>query len=146
VTANKSYRPHTLLFLLAFAILTAPSAVSAEKVVYNEVPIHFLHYEIEQQQCIDMLDNIPSQYWSDIRSIKVYKRENVRYAGFYFWTKIIVLNQGCNFEVLIHELAHHKNNVDGVGWRESAKHGDTFMDAYQEISLAANDYQNQKYD
>lgn len=73
-----------------------------------------------------IVEDIPLKYLDGVKAIHIYDVE--RKGGWYFQGGVLKLWQ-CNKEYLIHELAHHKNWMDG----HKPNHGKTFIKAYKEI-------------
>lgn len=78
-------------------------------------------------------DSIPSKYKEGV-TIKIFNKKNPNKLGYYKWTsQTIELYKGCNKKALIHELAHHKNKMDGMRLKEAIKHNNQFELAEREI-------------
>jgi len=113
-----------LLLILMFVV-----PVAAVKVEHRGVPVYFFHYKINQTECFNNLDLIPYRYWSNVSSFKFYLGKNQNFEGLYFWygKKVNVLD-GCSLGVLVHELAHHKQDMDGIRWSHGDLHNDSFIE------------------
>lgn len=101
-----------------------------------------------------IVNGIPERYLIGLESITIlepYYRgtvnegswisyQMVRKSYYFYYAKRIKIFSGCDTWSLIHELAHHKNNMDGLDFKISASHGLEFKKARQEISKNLNSY------
>jgi hypothetical protein len=99
------------LLILAIVLLMLP-VVNAEKVMYNGIPVYFMHYKINQNICIEMFDEFNPSYFDGIKMIKINDRTsmvNGNYAGaaFDIFLGYMYLFRGCNSIDIGHELTHN---------------------------------------
>lgn len=115
-----------LEFVFLLLILITPQ-VSAVKV-------NFLSYRIEKQECSSLISSIPEKYLEGISGINIFEIPKTSICGHYFFfSHKINLYCGCDINILIHELAHHKNARNLIPYWRSAAHGIEFYQAYDEI-------------
>ena len=112
------------ILLLMFVLILLSSFASAIK-------INYYHYKINQDDCRLVLESIPERYYEGIRYIDFYIIDNNDYIDGYYipYLNIIRTFDNCSLTTLIHELAHHKNYIDGI----HSSHGVGFKIAQREI-------------
>lgn len=98
------------------------------------VKVNYYHPTIDQEACQSKIDSIPEEYFEGIKLIRVYYLPGKLANGCYLWgTGVIQLYNGCKRTTLIHELAHHKNFMDGIDLWHSGLHLQKFKEAEEEI-------------
>jgi len=122
------------LILIIMFVLIIPTATA----------IHYNFINVNKKECMEKLLTVPEEYFIGISTITVYMKTyeiNPKWTSYkrtithsYLWypTKIII-RDGCDLGDLYHELAHHKNKMDGYTFHESSEHDDIFYDAYDKI-------------
>lgn len=130
------------IYLLLFVLLFV-SPVAAYKTEHRGVPIYIYHYEINESKCLETLDLIPYKYWETIRVFRFFKGKNDRFEGLYFWrARYITETDGCDLDTLVHELAHHKQDLDGAVWSKGDMHRADFIAAEEQIWREINESRN----
>ncbi len=112
--------------IILIMVLLSVSLVSATK-------INYYHYKINKDDCRLVLESIPERYYECIKTIKFYIIPQ-RMRGQYIWNgQVINTYDNCSLRTLIHELAHHKNKIDGINKFRSFYHLVEFRIAQREI-------------
>jgi len=125
---------------LLFLLILLPSTLALiEPVEYKGVDIKFYNKEINQTDCLAKLDAIPVEYFEGLEIIAIYDKPH-HYKGIY-QINYILLYEGCDQFVIIHELAHHKQYREGKKWIELLRHRGNFTDYFYEIK-AKTEYNN----
>ena len=103
-----------VVLLLCVLLLCVP-VVSAYRTDYRGVPVYVFHYKFDESACFETLDLIPFEHIEGIRAFRFYLGK-ARFAnGLYFkQTRIISVLDGCGLDVLVHELAHFRQDREGV--------------------------------
>lgn len=144
------------LFVAILFVLVIPISFAwAKPVNYNEVSIRFYDDKINKEDCFKTFDKIPKEYFEGMQYINIYSEklsqtllkqtmwtsslDSVSYSGdgvigYYYWgwNKIELFNK-CEINNVVHELAHHKNYIDGFTFEETNAHDDIFYNAEAEI-------------
>lgn len=104
---NQTGHRNRLIFIGILFIISL-SSVSAVKIVY-------LTDKINQNECNKVINSISNKYYSGVSRIVIYNKLTNGYAGYYSYPskQISLDNDYCNKEVLIHELAHHYQFING---------------------------------
>lgn len=113
------------LIILIMVLILVSSFVSA-------INVNYYHYKINQDDCRLVLESIPERYYEGIKYIGFYIMDNDDYIDGYYipYVNIIRTFDNCSLITLIHELAHHKNYVDGIS---NPSHNIDFRIAQREI-------------
>ncbi len=114
------------ILLLMFVLILSSSFVSAIK-------INYYHYKINQDDCRLVLESIPERYYEGIKAINFYIIPQRMKANYIWNGQVINTFDNCSLTTLIHELAHHKNKVDGIDKFHSFNHKVEFRIAQREI-------------
>ena len=115
-----------LLGILLVMSLLLISSVSAIK-------INYYHYKINRDDCRLVLESIPDKYYEGIRTINFYIIPQRMKANYIWNGQVINTFDNCSLTTLIHELAHHKNKMDGINKFHSFNHMVGFRIAEREI-------------
>jgi hypothetical protein len=81
--------------------------------------------KINQTECQNIIDSIPDKYFVSLRLISVMDIKHRSSQGKY-GSNIIYLLSGCDKEILVHELAHHWQYVNGNSWSDILSHRGNF--------------------
>jgi hypothetical protein len=118
-----------LTFILLFlTVLTIDFAEAA--------PIIKYYGNVDQKECNATIKNIPDVYYTKLKAIKVFERQNYAREGAY-WPGQIELYHGCNKYILIHELAHHQQYLHKEKWYYILTHKGNFT-RYEGLIEEAN--------
>jgi len=106
-------------------------------VEYKEMDLYFLSHYIDQEECINNLNSIPDKYLEGINSISFFDiRKPVKAGHYFYFAQKIDIFVGCDMSTIVHEVAHHKNKIDKVSFRDSYLHKEPFDQAFKEIADA----------
>ena len=121
-----------ILSLSAFLYLKHPNISGAY--VYSEdykgVSIKFYDEE-SKKVCIEILDYVPEVYLSGLKIIKVLPQGS-QSVGHYYEDGVLELH-GCTIDSISHELAHHKQKMEGESPYEITHHLGSFYKFEREI-------------
>jgi len=129
---KSQYKTLTMLAIAIISICYQMKPVSAYVIpehYINETPIKFYgkFTPNEKTQCIDMMHQIPVEYYEGIRYVRITKKQHVRYAGVYVWASGIDLySSSCELGVMVHELAHHKQYTSKSRFYYAVSHSGKF--------------------
>lgn len=83
------------------------------------IKVKFMNHKIDSK-CVDVIYSIPSEYYSGVSRIAIYKNLKDNAAGMFSYPsrQISLRADSCNEEVIRHELAHSFQWAK-YGWNES---------------------------
>lgn len=123
---------YILLILLMFSIL-----FSKFYKFYNVTVITTNDNDMEE--CFRIFNLTPYTYWEGVKVVNIMNLVHTHYAGFYFYgSRIMYMMTGCDQNVLIHELAHHRQFIKKESYYNIAKHQGNFTQYENEIATATS--------
>jgi hypothetical protein len=100
-----------MLIMLIVAIVPLVEAYKTAR-IYNTTIVY--DDSLDYKVCKMWLKGVPEAYWSGLRYMKVMNKHFAVMGGFYMCqSHMILLVQGCQPEVIIHEFAHYWQEQDG---------------------------------
>ena len=111
-----------IIFIVCFILLANLSFAST----LHHTNVNFYDDGIDRKLCVQNMNMINSAYFDNVSSIEIYEYSIFKsfYDGKYIWNEQkVILYRGCDMGDLIHELAHHKNKMDGFVVEESGHIG-----------------------
>jgi len=117
-------------------ILFIPIIVSANN--YSDINIKFFSDKANETLCFNKFDKIPQQYWEGIKGVRIYPNIRIfRYGigGLYYpgSRMIIIFGFECRLDTIIHELAHHRQNIMNESLYQMINHLGNFTKYEEEI-------------
>ena len=133
VTYSKSINRWHILTILGVFLLILPIGYAYVPIEeYKGIRLKF-YIDIDKEECYNIIDQIPLEYFEGISYIRITK-ESIRYSGEYYWGSAgINLYGSCSKSVLIHELAHHCQEVRGDYLWQGIQHTEQFKECEDEI-------------
>lgn len=118
---------HIKLSILLVVLLCFSLSVSAYRIKYYSPSIN-------QEECLETIGSIPQSYFQGMKQISIMNIDSHSFLGEYY-PHLIYITNGCDKQVLIHELAHHLQFVRGDTWNELITHRGHFLEYLEEIAL-----------
>ena len=108
----------TLLNLLLAVLLTL-LVVSIVSCTVSATPMYSIKdSRLNATYCRQIIDSINDTYYQGMYIINFYNMSKAQQSpydnlGFYFSGGVINIYVGCNYDILVHELAHHQQDIYG---------------------------------
>ncbi len=150
------------LWSVCIIILLLVTTVSAwiKPIDYNGIKIKFYSDKIDKADCLGNIYDIPFKYLKGLNTIKIMEEKNIldsvqwlnckdcsvswsgdNRVGYYMWgSKILVSENGCGFNTLVHEVTHYQQEVQGYSYIESYNHEESFYKVLDEILVDVYSY------
>jgi len=122
------------MLLLIFVLLIPKSYSYIESVEYKGFQLRFYDENINKTRCIEFLDSINESHLEKMSSISFFDSKWQRVYGGMYWSGGIIYNMnGCNKEILTHELGHHLQWLRRDSWMELLYHKGHFYEYMEEV-------------
>jgi len=122
-----------LILTIAFLFVLISSCVVLGDDNYKNISTKFFTDQVNKTVCFEQFNFIPFKYWEGISLIRIYPQDvnPLLYGNYYFGKKILVImGLDCDLNVIVHELAHHKQNMMNEPWHQMRYHMGNF-DKYE---------------
>ena len=122
-----------MILILIILILIPICFAYVKPIDYHGVKVKFYDNTANKTKYFEMFDMIPNKYFEGLEYIKIFKPGiHIKYAGFYHVpARGIDLYWWLDLDIMMHELCHHQNYIDGDTLSQISTHGGGFNECIE---------------
>lgn len=135
----------TIIFMLLILVSSAYGV--AEEFDFGGIRLRFFSDDINIPGCIHNIMHVNISFLDGLEAIEI----SERFRYYYSYGKVIYMDEECDLDLFIHEVAHHRQLMDG-NYHEIGNHGRSFRiwerilieDTYYDQIYFTDDYRKKQ--